>query len=136
MAEVHPAKAPGSGWEGYATFGGIVLVVAGSLHVLTGLVGILDDGFFVASNQDLVVTADYTAWGWAHLVLGAVVVTVGAGVLRGMAWARFAGVVLAALSALVNLAFLAAFPAWSVLVIVLDVLVIHSLVAHGSARTT
>jgi hypothetical protein len=136
MAHAQPTKAPGSGWEGYTAFGGIMLVVAGAFHALSGLVGILNDAYWVVPSDSLVVTADYTAWGWAHLTLGAVLAGVGAGVLRGMEWARLTGVVLAVVSALVNLAFLAAFPVWSAMVIVLDVLVIHSLVAHGSARTT
>jgi hypothetical protein len=136
MSQAQPAKAPASGWEGYAAFGGIVLVMAGAFHALTGLVGIFNDSFWLVTDDDLVISADYTAWGWAHLLLGAVVAGVGAGVLRGMEWARITGVVLAVVSALVNLAFLAAFPVWSVLIIVLDVLVIHSLVAHGPVRAT
>jgi len=34
-------------------------------------------------------------------------------------------------SALVNLAFIAAYPLWSIMVITLDVLVIYALAAHG-----
>jgi hypothetical protein len=51
--------------------------------------------------------------------------------LSGNPVARVAGVVLAALSAVVNLAFLAAYPIWSVLVIALDVVVIYAIVVHG-----
>jgi hypothetical protein len=135
MAEVHPAQAPGSGWHGPAAFAGIILIMAGSFHALSGLVGLLNDAYWLVPSQELVVSLDYTAWGWVHLVLGVAAAAVGAAVLRAMPWARVAGVVLAALSALANLAFLAAFPVWSVVIIVLDVLVIHSLVVHGSERT-
>ena len=56
----------------------------------------------------------------------------GAGILwGGHRWARIAGVVVAALSAVANLGFLAATPAWSTLLIGLDVVVIFALTVHG-----
>jgi len=42
-----------------------------------------------------------------------------------------AGVVIAFLSALVNLAFISAFPVWSVILIALDVIVIYAITVHG-----
>ena len=39
--------------------------------------------------------------------------------------------ILAGLSALVNLVFIEAYPIWSVLIITIDVLVIYALVVHG-----
>jgi hypothetical protein len=130
MAEVPSQRASTSGWEGTTGFGGIVLILAGASHVLTGFVAILNDAYFQVPSQDLVVSVDYTAWGWMHLVLGVIAVAVGGSVLRGQAWARVAGVVLAALSAVANLAFMASFPFWSMLIIALDVVVIYSLVAQ------
>jgi hypothetical protein len=38
----------------------------------------------------------------------------------------------ALLSAIVNLAFLGAYPVWGVLMIALDVIVIYAITAHGS----
>jgi hypothetical protein len=45
--------------------------------------------------------------------------------------ARAVAVLLAGLSALVNLAFIEAYPIWSVIVITVDVLVIYALTVHG-----
>jgi hypothetical protein len=42
------------------------------------------------------------------------------------------GVVLAMLSAVVNLTFVAAQPAWALTIVAVDVVVIYSLVVHGS----
>jgi len=55
----------------------------------------------------------------------------GLGLLRGQTWARVTGVVLAVVSALVNITFLAAYPLWSTLVIAVDVIVIYALIVHG-----
>jgi hypothetical protein len=132
MAQAHQPRAATSGWDGSAAFGGIVLVLAGGFHVLAGFVALFNDAFWLVPSQDLVVSVDYTGWGWLHLVLGVIAVVTGFGVLRGQAWARRVGVGLAVLSALVNLAFMAAFPMWAFLVIGLDILVIHSLVVRSA----
>lgn len=46
-------------------------------------------------------------------------------------WARVVGIILAVVSAVANVAFLAAYPIWSTIVIVVDVLVIYALAVHG-----
>jgi hypothetical protein len=45
--------------------------------------------------------------------------------------ARVVGVVIACLSALVNLAFIAAYPVWSTIMITIDVIVIYAIIVHG-----
>ncbi len=131
MAQVHHPSAATSGWEGHEAFGGIMLVLAGGFHVLAGFVAIFNDAYWQVPSSGLVVSVNYTAWGWLHLVVGAVALLTGFSVLRGQAWARMVGVGLAVLSALVNLAFMAAFPIWAFLVIGLDILVIHSLLVRS-----
>ena len=71
------------------------------------------------------------AWGWLHLVLGVVAVIAGYGVIVGERWAQIVGIVLAGVSAIVNLAYIAAYPLWSVIVIAVDVIVIYALAVHG-----
>jgi hypothetical protein len=83
------------------------------------------------TQSGLVVNVDYNAWGWTHLLLGVLILVSGLGVLAGNLAARTVAVVLAALSALVNLAFLEAYPIWSIIVITLDVLVIYAVTVHG-----
>jgi hypothetical protein len=53
------------------------------------------------------------------------------GVLAGNVAARTVAVLLAGLSAIANLLFIAAYPLWSVIVITVDVLVIYALTVHG-----
>ncbi len=59
-------------------------------------------------------------------------------VFAGQIWARTVGVIVALVSAVFNLGFLAAYPLWSLIMIALDVMVILALTVHGSdvkART-
>jgi hypothetical protein len=136
MAQVHRDIAQPSGWVGMVVFGGLMMIVAGTFHAMAGLVGLFNDSYWLVPSQDLVVTVDYTTWGFVHLAIGVLAIAAGAGILAGQAWARATGVVLAVISALVNIAFLAAFPLWAMLIIALDVLVIYALVAHGKEVTT
>jgi hypothetical protein len=120
-----------TGWAGWVVFGGLMLILMGALQIIQGLVALFDDGFYAVSSSGLVVDVNYNTWGWIHLVIGLIGVLVGVGLMAGNLAARIAGVAIAFLSALVNLAFTSAYPVWSVMVIVLDVIVIYAIIVHG-----
>jgi hypothetical protein len=137
-AAYDPAPAP-TAWTGWVVFAAVMMFLLGTFQAIEGLVAIFDGGFYHVTERGLVIDVDYTVWGWTHLLLGALIIISGVGVLTGNAAARGVGVVLAGLSALANLAFIEAYPIWSVLVITIDVLVIYALIVHGremrSSRT-
>jgi hypothetical protein len=91
-------------WTGWVVFASFMMIMVGSFQAIEGLVALFDDGWYHVTRNGLLVEADYTVWGWTHL---------------------------AAISALVNLAFIEAYPIWAVLIITIDVLVIYALVVHG-----
>ena len=119
-------------WVGWIVFAATMMVLLGSFHVIQGLVALFQDEYFLVADSGLIVSTDYTAWGWTHLILGLVIAGAGVGLFAGQMWARIVGVLVAMLSAVVNLGFLAAFPVWSSLMILLDVLVIWAITVHGS----
>lgn len=118
-------------WVGWILFGATMLVLMGVFQFIEGLVAVLNSGYYVVAQNGLVVNVDYTAWGWVHMALGALAVLTGIGLFAAQSWARIVGVIIAGLSAIVNLGFVAAYPFWSLTVIALDVIVIYALVAHG-----
>jgi hypothetical protein len=130
-AAAHDPARQSSAWAGWVVFAGVMMVLLGCFQAIEGLVAVFDDGFYHVTQGGLVLDVDYTAWGWTHLLLGALIIICGVGVLNGNAAARAVGVLLAGLSALANLAFIAAYPIWSVLIIAIDVLVIYALIVHG-----
>jgi hypothetical protein len=129
--DAYDASPPPTAWTGWVVFASAMMFLLGCFQAVQGLVAIFDDGFYHVTEGGLVVDVDYTAWGWTHLLLGALIIISGVGVLTGNLAARTVGVVLAGLSALVNLAFVEAYPVWSIMIITLDVLVIYALVVHG-----
>ena len=127
-----PDYVPPSAWVGWTAFAGVLMVMIGTFHAFQGLVALFKDEYFLIGKEELVVTIDYTGWGWTHIIVGLIVVAAGFGVFAGKIWARTIGVILAGLSAVVNMAFLSAYPIWSILMIALDVVVIMALTVHGS----
>ena len=111
--EVHSDAA--TGWTGWVAFAGVMMIVMGAFDAIEGLVALFKDSYYVVRPSGLVVNVDYTAWGWVHLILGLVALAAGFGVLSGRTWARVVGIILAVVWALVNIAFIAAYPVWSMI---------------------
>jgi hypothetical protein len=126
-----PARHGPTAWVGFVVFGGIMLLMVGGFQVIEGLVAILKDDYYVVTRSGLLLNLDYTTWGWTHLLIGLIAVATGFGVLAGQMWARVVGIIIAVISALANIAFLAAYPLWSTIIIATDVLVIYALAVHG-----
>lgn len=122
---------PATGWAGWVVFGGVMLIMVGLFQAIQGLVALFDDGFYLVRPNGLVVDVNYNTWGWTHLAIGIVAALTGLGLLAGNMVARVLGVVIAVLSAVVNLAFISAYPVWSTIVIALDVIVIYAIIVHG-----
>ncbi|MGH3452844.1 MAG: DUF7144 family membrane protein [Nocardioidaceae bacterium] len=120
-----------TGWTGWIAFAGMMMVLLGSFHAFQGLLALLDDGFYAVGDDGLAVHVDYTTWGWVHLVLGAIIALAGISLFAGRMWARIVAVFAALVSALVNAAFLPAFPVWSTIMIAIDILVIWAVMVHG-----
>lgn len=120
-----------SGWVGWVAFAGIMMVLLGTFHIIDGLIALFNDKYFLVTQSGLAVSVDFTMWGWVHLIGGVVIVAAGIGVFSGRVWARGLGVVVAMVSAIINLGFLSAYPVWSSIMILIDVLVIWALTVHG-----
>jgi hypothetical protein len=112
--------------SGLTAFAGIMLVVAGFYHALTGLAAVFRDQIYV-QTPDYIYQLDLTGWGWTHLLLGALVLGTGIAVLQGAAWGRVVGLALVVLSLLANFLFLPHYPVWSILIIALDIAILCAL---------
>jgi hypothetical protein len=119
------------GVSGWAWFTGGLMGLVGLFQIITGIVALAGSGYYTVPTRNLVVDASYSTWGWVHLVLGIVALVTGGGLAFGNTVARVVGVVLAALSAVVNLAFIPASPFAATLIISLDVFLIYAITVHG-----
>jgi hypothetical protein len=119
------------GFSGWGWFAGGLLGLVGLFQILIGIVALAGTGYYTVPARNLVLDAGYTTWGWVHLILGVVALVTGGGLVFGKMAARVVGVVLAGVSAVVNLGFLPAAPVAASLIIALDVFVIYAITVHG-----
>jgi hypothetical protein len=119
-----------SGWVGWGYFAGFMMMVLGGMQAINGLAGIFRDTYYVVTQNQLLVF-NYKTWGWISLVLGVVIFFAGYELFRGALWARVLAIFLAGLSILANMAFMDAYPLWSIMIIVIDIFIIYALLVHG-----
>jgi hypothetical protein len=130
--EPAPTDVPAAGGDlgNWGVFAGVILTIAGFGHVLLGIVALFDASYFDAAESDPVLPIGYTAWGWIHVVLGAVLLAAGSGMLKGQAWARIVAIVFAVVNAIGAMAMVPSAPVWALLLIAMDVLIVFALTVH------
>jgi hypothetical protein len=109
-----------------ASFAGVLLIVTGLFDLLQGLAAVADPDFY-AAGSDYLYRINVSAWGWIHLVLGALSVVVGIAIVARAAWGQVIGMIVAGLAMLTNFAFLPYYPWWSMTIIVFNGFVIWAL---------
>ena len=131
QARGRPEPTEATGWVGWVAFGAMMMVLLGSFQLIAGLVALFDDGYYLVVSDKLLVSVNYTTWGWVHLIVGLAALAAGFGLFTGAMWARILGVSVALVSAIVNLGFINAFPVWALTMITFDVIVIYAIMVHG-----
>ena len=127
------AQAPPTAFRAWARFGAVIMAMMGMFWVVLGLSALLGSGSLKGSPDSLLAFQSYTAWGWVHRLGGLVAMAAGIRILlSGDRWSRVAGLFVAWVSAMLNLAFLNVTPVWSTMVIALDIVVIYALSVHGA----
>jgi hypothetical protein len=120
-----------AGWVvGLSLFAGIIMIIGGLFNAMEGVVALARNEVYVATPRYLF-AFDLTTWGWIQIIVGVAVVAAGVGVVTGQLWGRLVGMTLAALSMLANFAFIPYYPAWSLLIIALNVFVIWALCVYN-----
>jgi len=119
-----------SGWVGWVYFAGVMMAILGFFEMIAAFTALFKDTYYVVLPNSIV-SWNFTAWGWTHLVIGIIVLLAGFAVLAGQVWGRAIGVLMAVLAAVANMLFIPAYPIWSIMMIVVCFLIIYALVAHG-----
>lgn len=122
---------------GWPLFASVLLFLAGAHNLIYGIATLRDFSvvYINTAAGTNVLYADNMFWGWLMVALGAALLVISAGVYMGNATARMLGIVLLAMNAIGQLAFLYAFPFWSLVIIGLDILAIYALTAKSHATS-
>lgn len=122
--------------NGWLTFAAVIMFIVGFHNLIYGIAS-LRDYTVVVNNLNggtSVIYADTTFWGWLWIVVGVVEILIAFGIAARNEAARWGGVAIATINAIGQLAFLAAFPVWSVVIIAIDVVVIYVLCTYDAPR--
>ena len=116
--------------SGWVTFAGIVALVVGVYHVLSGIGALSNDDAIQSQAADVLFGISVTAWGWFWLLLGGAQAVAGYLILQRNEWGRWLGMTMAAVSALFTVFVIFVFPLWAITVLALDCLVLYALASQ------
>ena len=116
--------------EGWVMFAAAMLGLLAVLNFIDGLAAVSNSKFFVANAQFVI--SNLNTYGWVLIVLSVCQAALAVGIGLRVKGLRWIGVLIAGLNAIVQLAFIPAYPFWSLALFTLDILVIYGLVAHGA----
>jgi hypothetical protein len=131
MDSARPGYDEPSATSGWLVFAATIAMLAGFFNIIVGLVALFKSSYYVATPGGYLVM-NLTGWGWLHLIVGVLAAAAGAALFSNAGWAKVVVVVLAGFNALAMLAFISAAPAWGLIIIVMDVLVIWAVIAHAN----
>lgn len=118
---------------GWVMFAGAVMFVVGVFDVIQGLVALFKEEVYIIPSSGLVVSTDYTLWGWALLIWG-IILVLGALSLFSLSEAgRWFAIVVVAINMIGQFAWFPAYPLWSLIVIILSAAVLWALTVGWSA---
>ncbi|MEU4159077.1 hypothetical protein [Actinoplanes sp. NPDC026670] len=128
---MHVQHSRATGWTAWVLFGGVMLVLLGTVHLYAGSIGLIRPEILAGTRSDLLLPISMTALGWTHVVFGTIAIVTGVGLIRGLLWARFTAILFAGVSMLVNFTFAAAHPLWSAVALGLAAVVVWAAAYHG-----
>lgn len=123
-------RQPSGAAVGWTAFAGVMMILVGGFQAMSGLIAILRDDFYVPPRE-YAFQFNTTAWGWIHLIIGVVVVVSGFLLFTGNVLARTVGVIVALVCAFAGFLWIPYYPVWGITFVVISVIVIWALTAHG-----
>ncbi len=108
----------------------MLLLILGVLNVIDGIAAISKANLYVANAHYMF--GELNTWGWVVLILGVCQLLVGLGVFAKNQFARWTGVLILSLNAIVQPLTIPAYPFWSLAIFAVDTIAVYGLIAFGS----
>ena len=118
--------------QGFVTFAGVMVMIAGVLNTIYGIAAI-DQATFFTDNAKFVF-ADLKTFGWFVLILGALQIFAAVAIWNGTGWGRWFGVVCASANMILQMLWIPSAPFLALTILVLDILAIYGLLVYGGRR--
>ena len=118
---------------GWVLFAGAMIFIVGVLDVIQGLVALFKEEVYVVGASGLILSTDYTTWGWMLLIWGIVMVLAALSLFAGGGFGRWFAIIVVAVNMIGQFAWFPAYPLWSLVVIGLSAAVLWALTAGWSS---
>ena len=89
----------------------------------------MKDETYTVTESGLLVTTNFTAWGWSLIIWGIVLMLAAGALFSGKAWGRWFAIVAIIINGIGQIAWFPAYPLWSLLAIGLEIAVLYALTA-------
>jgi hypothetical protein len=114
-------------WTGWVIFAALVMFTIGALDIIQGIAALVKEETYLVTESGLLVTTNFTAWGWALIIWGIVLILAAVGLFGGKEWGRWLALVAVIVNLVGQIAWFPAYPLWSLVAIGLGVTVVFAL---------
>ena len=111
-------------------FAGTMIGLLAVMNLIYGIAAVSDSTFFVADTKFIL--SGLNTWGWVLILISVVQAVTAVGIFAQWQIARWLGVGIAFLSTVVQMLIFPAYPWWALALIVVNLLVLYGLIAHGA----
>jgi hypothetical protein len=141
MTTIDPIRSPSSGTRseaaapgGWLVFAGTVLGLAGFMRFIDAIWAFTYSGALPDNLDGGVLSSNLTAYAWAWLIVGAVLVIASIMLLVRSQFARWIGVVAAVIQGLSAMTWMPYYPIWALTYVGLAVLTFYALAKYGGRQ--
>jgi len=117
---------------GWVLFAGMMIGLVGVMNLIYGIAAVGDSSFLVGNVK--FVFSGLHALGWAMIVIAVVQGLASIGIMARVQFARWLGVAIAFVNALLQTIMMPAYTWWSLALFIVDMLVIYALIVHGGKQ--
>jgi hypothetical protein len=120
----------GAGWIGFAA---MMFLVIGIWNIIEGILAFFDSSFWTEAGAHYVIS-DIRTWAWVITIWGVLELLAAGSIARGGQVGRWFGIAVAGIAVLIQMAWLAVYPFWAIMAIVVYILIIYALMVYGGKR--
>jgi len=116
---------------GWLFFAGTVLGLAGIMRIFDGIWAFRYDGVVPDKLDGAVLGTSLSTYGWVWIIVGVILIGASFAVLSRSQFARWIGIIAGAIMAITAIWWMPYYPVWSLVYVMVGVLVVYGLAAHG-----
>jgi hypothetical protein len=112
--------------NGWLVFAGLMIFFTGMWNVFEGIIAFFRSSYFSGAP----IFGNLVVWASIWIAIGILQMSAAYAIFAGRSWARWFGIVLVSISALIHMASIPIYPWWSMFIVAFDALILYALAVH------